>query len=79
MAKYRFQFKTGHIYDGSIEVVVNGFVGEVAGEVSPSLAQTIKAHGGQLMTPEPAAKPEAKKRKVNPVNWSADKAEGGKK
>ncbi len=73
MAKYKFQFKTGHIFDGPIEVAVNDFIGEVKGEVNPSLALTIKAHGGQLMTPEPA-KPKAKKRKVNPVEWSADEA-----
>ena len=73
MAKYKFQFKTGHIYDGPIEVAVNDFIGEVEGDASPSLALTIKAHGGQLMTPDPT-KPKAKKRKVNPVEWSADKA-----
>lgn len=70
--KYRFQFETGHIYDGPIEVVVKDFIGEVEGEVNPSLASTIEAHGGQLV-PEPA-KPKAKKRKVNPVKWSTDKA-----
>ena len=73
MAKYKFQFETGHIYDGSVEVVVKDFIGEVEGDASPSLASTIEAQGGQLMTPEPA-KPKAKKRKVNPVEWSADKA-----
>jgi len=79
MAKYKFQFKTGHIYDGSIEVAVNDFVGEVKGEISPSLAQTIEANGGQLMTSEPT-KTKGKKRKVVPVKWSADKAaEGGEK
>ena len=76
MAKYKFQFKTGHIFDGPIEVAVNDFIGEVKGEVNPSLALTIKAHGGQLMTPGPK-KTKAEKRKVNPVEWSADKA-GGK-
>jgi hypothetical protein len=75
MAKYKFQFKTGHIYDGSIEVVVNDFIGEVKGEVNPSLALIIEANGGQLVPEKPLVKKsEAKKRKVNPVNWSADKA-----
>jgi len=79
MAKYKFQFKTGHIYDGSIEVAVNDFVGEVKGAISPSLAQTIEANGGQLMTSEPT-KTKAKKRKVAPVKWSAEEtAEGGEK
>lgn len=73
MAKYKFQFETGHIYDGSIEVAVNDFVGEVEGDVSPSLAQTIEGHGGQLMTSEPA-KPKAKKRKANPVKWPTNEA-----
>ena len=67
MARYKFQFETGHIYDGSIEVAVDDFIGEVKGEVSPSLASTIEAHGGQLI-PEP----KAKKRKANPVKWSAE-------
>jgi hypothetical protein len=83
MAKYKFQFETGHIYDGSIEVVVNDFTGEVKGEVSPSLVLTIEANGGRLVRDQQAAKkPEAKKRKANPVKWSADKAasnEGGEK
>lgn len=79
MARYKFQFETGHIYDGPIEVVVNDFIGEVKGEVNPSLVQTIEAHGGQLIPEKlPVQKPEAKKRKVNPVKWSADN-EGGEK
>ncbi|KKK98631.1 hypothetical protein LCGC14_2640810 [marine sediment metagenome] len=73
MAKYKFRFETGHIYDGSIEVVVKDFIGEVEGKVNPSLALTIEAHGGQLMTPGPK-KTKAKGRKVNPVEWPADKA-----
>lgn len=73
MAKYKFQFETGHIYDGSIEVVVNDFIGEVKGEVNPSLAQTIEAHGGQLVPDKPPLEEtKAKKRKVNPVKWSAE-------
>ncbi|KKN26461.1 hypothetical protein LCGC14_0874330 [marine sediment metagenome] len=71
--KYRFQFETGHIYDGPIEVVVKDFIGEVEGEVNLSLASTIEAHGGQLMTPDPP-KTKAKGRKVNPVEWPADEA-----
>lgn len=76
MAKYKFQFKTGHIYDGSIEVVVKDFIGEVKGEVNPSLALTIKANGGQLVPEKPPLKPRVKKGKANPVKWSAD---GGEK
>lgn len=69
--KYKFQFKMGHIYDGSIEVAVNDFIGEVKGKINPSLAQTIEAHGGQLIVEEPEVK--KRKRKVNPINWP-DKA-----
>jgi hypothetical protein len=75
MSRYKFQFETGHIYDGSIEVGVNDFIGEVEGKVNPSLALTIEAHGGQLVPDKPPAKKsEAKKRKVNPVKRSADEA-----
>ena len=68
MAKYKFQFKTGHIYDGSTSLAVNDFIAEVKGEMNSSLALVIEAQGGQLVE-----EPKAKKRKVNPVKW-ADKA-----
>ncbi len=70
--KYKFQFETGNIYDGSIEVPVRDFIAEFEGEINPSLALTIKAHGGQLV-PEPT-NPKAKKRKAKPVKWSTDEA-----
>ncbi len=71
MAKYKFQFETGNIYDGSIEVQVRNFIAEFKGEMNSSLASTIEAHGGQLV-PEPT-NPNAKKRKAKPIKWS-DKA-----
>ena len=70
--KYKFQFETGHIYDGSTELAVNDFTAEFKGKINPSLALTIEAHGGQLV-PEPTNS-KAKKRKVKPAKWSADEA-----
>lgn len=69
MAKYKFQFKTGNICDGSMEIQVRDFIAEFEGEMNTSLALTIEAQGGQLV-PEP----KTKKRKVNPVKWPKDKA-----
>lgn len=71
MAIYKFQFETGNIYDGSIEVQVRNFIAEFEGEMKPSLALTIEANGGQLV-PEPT-NTKAKKRKAKPVKWSANK------
>lgn len=66
MPRYRFQFETGHIYDGgSIEIEVKDFVAEIK-EVSPSLAAVIEARGGQLVDDPP----KAKKRKTKPVKWT---------
>ena len=70
MAKYKFQFKTGNICDGLIEVKVKDFIAEFEGEVSKSLALTIEAHGGQLVPEEKSAKPKTKKREANPVKWA---------
>lgn len=73
MPRYKFQFKTGHIYYGSTEIVVSDFVAEVE-EVSPALATAIKARGGQLIKDElPKAK--SKKRKAKPVNWTEKEGE----
>ncbi len=74
MARYKFQFETGHIYDGSTELAVNDFIAEFKGKMDPSLALTIEAHGGQLVPDKPPAKSKAKNRKVNAIKWSADKA-----
>lgn len=68
MAKYKFQFETGNIYDGPIELKVRDFVAEVKGKVNSSLASIIEAHGGQLV-PEPT-NPKAKKRKAKPIKWN---------
>jgi hypothetical protein len=62
MAKYRFQFKTGNVCDGHIELKVTDFIGEIEDEkMNPSLALTIEAHGGQLVTEKPKARSKAKK------------------
>lgn len=74
MAKYKFQFKTGHVYDGPTELVVKDFIAEVEGEVNPSLALAIKAQGGQLV-PEPPVKA---RRKAKPVKWPNENKEGEK-
>ncbi len=66
MAKYKFQFKTGNVCDGPIEMKVKSFIGEIADEkVNKSLALTIEAHGGQLVPEEKSAKPKTKKREAN--------------
>lgn len=75
MARYKFQFETGNIFDGSIELEIRDFIAEFDGEMNPSLALTIEANGGQLI-PEDPVKPKTKKREKKPVKW-ADK-EGGK-
>jgi hypothetical protein len=68
MAKYKFQFETGHVYDGSTEIKVKDFIAEIGEDkITPSLQLTIKACGGQLI-PE-KLKGKAKKRKVKPVQW----------
>ncbi len=72
MARYKFQFETGHIYDGSTELAVNDFTAEFKGKINPSLVLTIEAHGGQLV-PEPT-NPKTKKRKAKPVKWSTVEA-----
>lgn len=72
MARYKFQFETGNICDGSIEVQVRNFVAEFEGKMNSSLALTIEAHGGQLV-PEPT-NPKTKKRKAKPVKWSTVEA-----
>lgn len=64
MPKYKFQFQTGHIYDGSIEFEVKNFIAVIDGEISRSLAMVIEAHGGQLIPEKPKAK-----RKTKPVKW----------
>ncbi len=70
--KYKFQFETGCIYDGSTEVQVRDFIAEFEGKINPSLTLTIEANGGQLIVEEPT-NPKAKKRKVKPVKWPTDK------
>ena len=70
MAKYKFQFKTGNVCDGSIELKVKDFIAEFEGEMNPSLALTIEAHGGQLIMEKPPVKPKTKKREANPVKWA---------
>lgn len=72
MARYKFQFETGTIYDGSMEVKVRDFIAEFKGEMNPSLASTIEANGGQLV-PEPTNS-KAKKRKAKSVKWPTDEA-----
>lgn len=67
MPKYKFQFKTGHLYNGSTEIVVKDFIAEIK-EVSPSLAAVIEARGGQLVDELPEAK--SKKREAKPVKWT---------
>jgi len=68
MAQYKFQFKTGNVCDGLVEIKVNDFIGEVKdGKMNRSLALTIEANGGQLV-PDPV-KPKAKKRETKPVKW----------
>ena len=74
MAKYKFQFETGCIYDGSTELAVNDFIAEFEGEMNSSLALAIEAQGGQLVADKPPAKSKVKKRKVNPVKWPTDEA-----
>lgn len=66
-SRYRFQFETGHLYDGSTEITINNFIGEVEGEINKSLAQTIEAHGGVLVE-DIENEPKPKKRKAKPVN-----------
>ena len=68
MDRYKFQFETGNIYDGSIEVQVRNFIAKFKGEMNPSLALTIEAHGGQLV-PEP----KAKKRKAKVSDKAGEK------
>ena len=63
MPRYRFQFETGHIYDGgSIEIEVKDFVAEIK-EVPPSLAAVIEAKGGQLVDELPRVKSKERKTK----------------
>ena len=65
MPRYRFQFETGHLYDGtSTEIVVKDFIAEIK-KVTPALAQVIEARGGQLID----ELPKAKRRKTKPVKW----------
>lgn len=70
MPRYRFQFETGHLYDGPTEIVVKDFTAEIK-KVSPSLAAVIEARGGQLVSEllrvgsYPAVTP--KKREKKPV------------
>lgn len=72
MAKYKFQFKTGNVCDGSIEMKVVDFIGQIADEkMNPSLALTIQAHGGQLVKDDPKAKPKAKRKIAPAVKWEA--------
>lgn len=67
MPKYKFQFETGHLYDGSTEMVVKDFIAEIE-KVTPALAQAIEARGGQLVDELPEAK--SKKREAKPVKWT---------
>lgn len=64
MPKYKFQFETGVIYNGSLELKVKDFVAEIEGKVTPALALVIEAHGGQLVKEKPRAK---SKRKIKEV------------
>ncbi len=72
MARYKFQFETGNICDGLIELKVRDFIAEFEGEMNSSLALTIEAHGGKLV-PEPT-NPKAKNRKAKPVKWPTNEA-----
>ena len=71
MPRYRFQFETGHLYDGSTEIVVRDFVAEIE-EISPFLATVIEARGGQLIEDEPVR---AKSRKRKSVKWTEKEGE----
>jgi hypothetical protein len=56
MAKYKFQFETGNVCDGPIEIKVIDFIGEIDDkEMNPSLALTIEAQGGQLIDEKKAS------------------------
>jgi hypothetical protein len=74
MAKYKFQFETGHLYDGGADLEVKDFVAEVEDDQIAFFTSIIEAHGGQLVPEKSKAKSRAKK-KVNPVKWTAEAGE----
>jgi len=75
MPKYRFQFETGHLYDGSVELEIKDFIAEIEGKINSSLAMTIKAHGGQPVPDEPKPKKTKAKRKAKVTKWSDKEGE----
>ncbi len=71
LAEYKFQFETGALLEGSIEIEIRDFRAMIEEPLTPGLELMIMAHGGKKLVIEPEPKPKTQKRKVNSVKWKS--------
>ena len=69
MKKFKFQMKSGHIYDGPFEITITNNIAEIEeSDINTATLLVIKAHGGQEVKeekPKPKAKPEKVRKLTN--------------
>lgn len=70
--KYKFQRENGYLFEGNLEIAIRNHVAEIEEkDITPAMQLVINANGGQEIVAE---KPTKRERKVNPIEWTEEKA-----